>query len=260
MSDEPRPRPSLWARLARLLVRLTLVAVLGALLGAAAYFGPPALYRAYIEPVQIHTQRIAELERALGAEQAQSARERVEILNRLAAAEGRLTALGEEVAALQDELRTLSGAARTQRAEVTALAGRAAALEAELQGTAQALAELQGGLAGAPAQQLARQVQLLRALDLLTRARLWLMQDNQGLAAEDVRQAREIVAATSQASPPEQAAALGLALERLDLALRDLRLSPVVAADDLEIAWRMLLAAAAPPAATPTPETAGETP
>ena len=255
--------PSPLARLARLLVRVTIAVVLGVLVGLGAYLGAPALYRSFIEPVQIHTQRIAELEAALASEQSQAARERAEILDRLAAAEGRQAAQVEALASLQEELRALSAAARAQGQDLESLDARAAALETALLETDLTLAGLQSALAGAdtPTQQLARRIQMLRALELLTRARLWLMQENRGLAAEDIRLARSVVQETAATAPPAEAEALEPVLERLDLALRDLLLAPVLAADDLEIAWRLLLTAAAPqPPAPPTPELAGDTP
>src|SRR3990172_7712868 len=55
------------ARGARFLLRLLFVLMVGLGLGLAVYFGVPAVYRKYVEPVQANTERLAEVEAALAA-------------------------------------------------------------------------------------------------------------------------------------------------------------------------------------------------
>jgi hypothetical protein len=89
-----------------------------------------------------------------------------------------------------------------------------------------------------------------RALDMLGRARLYLAQSNFGLAREDVKSARDLLAALQAESNDP---ALDQAIARLDLSLGNLPAFPIVAAGDLEIAWQILMSGEAPATATPAP-------
>jgi hypothetical protein len=97
-----------------------------------------------------------------------------------------------------------------------------------------------------PAQQLGRRLEMIRALETLTRARLWLNQDNLGLAADDMQEASDILDQVAADAPDQEAAVLDTITDRLGLAIANLPDSPVVASDDLEIAWRQLADAAGP--------------
>src|SRR3990170_839990 len=200
------------ARVARFLLRLLIVLVVGLGLGLAVYFGVPAVYRKYVEPVQANTERLAEVEAALAA-------------------------LQWEARAPADHLEDLNE-----------IPERLEALETDVEDTATALAALEASLADAesPAQSLGRRLEMIRALEALTRARLWLIQDNLGLAADDIEFASEILAQVAEEAPEEEAAALASILDRLELAIGHLPGSAVVASDDLEIAWRQLAEAAGP--------------
>src|SRR3990172_1346815 len=78
------------ARGARFLLRLLFVLMVGLGLGLAVYFGVPAVYRKYVEPVQANTERLAEVEAALAGYQEQSRGGRAGLDARLAQIEGQL--------------------------------------------------------------------------------------------------------------------------------------------------------------------------
>jgi len=232
------------ARVARFLLRLLFVLVVGLGLGLAVYFGVPAVYRKYVEPVQANTERLAEVEAALAAYQEQSRGDRAALDARLAQIEGQLARQTEALAGLQSEV-----SAHADRLEdLSEIPERLEALETDVEDTATALAALEASLADAesPAQSLGRRLEMIRALEALTRARLWLIQDNLGLAADDIEFASEILAQVAEEAPEEEAAALASILDRLELAIGHLPGSAVVASDDLEIAWRQLAEAAGP--------------
>ena len=92
-----------------------------------------------------------------------------------------------------------------------------------------------------PAASIGRQLQLIRAMTLLTKARLWLVQDNLGLAAEEITTARNLLDELIGVEQDGEDEVLGQIVERLDLALMDIRTTPIVAADELEIAWKLLV-------------------
>jgi len=96
------------------------------------------------------------------------------------------------------------------------------------------------------------EVQLLKAMELLTRARLLLAQDNPGMATTEVQEARDVLLALSATIPVYQQDALTAIVQRLDLGLANLPNAPRLANDDFEIAWQLLRRGLpTPPEATP---------
>ena len=245
-TDVEQKTPSGAAGVIRVIARMLLTAVVGIALGIGVYFGVPALYRQYIEPVRINSERIEDLDQTVSHLQADQSQWAEDANARLAAMEGQLATQAETLATLQADLERVQTELTRQGRQVTGLAdlsGQVDELRASLEAVQAEVAALQGN--DAPTQRLARQIQLLRAMELLTRARIWLTQNNVGLAGDDVRLAREILAALAEMAPADEAD-LEPIVARLDLALTDLRSSPVVAADDIEIAWQLLVDAMAP--------------
>jgi hypothetical protein len=71
--------------------------------------------------------------------------------------------------------------------------------------------------------------------------RWFLYESNFGLAKQDVQSARAILAATQASAPEPESKDLAEVVNRLDLAIARLPEFPVVASDDLDIAWQVLL-------------------
>jgi hypothetical protein len=98
------------------------------------------------------------------------------------------------------------------------------------------------------AQRVQRTAVYLRAMSLLTRARLELDRDNLGFAGEQVNAAREtlneLIVVDPQAEDIDGDEALIVTiLERLDLVLLDLPMRPNVAGDELEAVWKLFIEA-----------------
>lgn len=91
-----------------------------------------------------------------------------------------------------------------------------------------------------------RELVLIKAMEMLTRSRVYLVQNNVGLAKDEVQAARDLLAGL--AVPEYQQATLEAMLTRLDLALASLPDSPILAAEDLEVAWQLLRAGLPQPA------------
>jgi hypothetical protein len=118
------------------------------------------------------------------------------------------------------------------------------------------------------------ELQRVKALQWLTRARLVLVQNNLSLAELDLLAARSVLAALQADLPAERAAQIGQAIDYVDRALAALPAAPVAAADQIEGAWQLLsggtasvpgapgLAATSPvatPEVSPTPTPASGT-
>jgi hypothetical protein len=104
------------------------------------------------------------------------------------------------------------------------------------------------------------QVRVLKAMELMSRARLFLFQSNYGLAEQDVRAARDILRPLAGGTAFVDGAAIGVAVDRLERTMAALPDFPVAARDDLDIAWLAMLGQV-PPAATAAPTSSpGQTP
>lgn len=241
---------SAFSRVMRFILRFIIVVVFGIVLGAALYLGVPALYRSTIEPMRANTERIEELQSTLATGLSTSQRQVEQLGERLVEAEGRLAEQGETTAALQAELDGIGAVLDDQASKISKLGRMSDQLEAitaDLDETIDRVELLEDTLSEVefPAAEFRRQMQMITAMTMITKARLWLIQDNLGQAAEEISAARELLAnsVVDMNAVDEELAQI---IERLDLALADVRTKPIVAADELEIAWKLLVEATNP--------------
>ena len=207
------------------LLRLILTIAFIAAIGAAVYFGLPYLNEKLIVPVEKNTANIHDLESQVKDLQLQ------------------LDAINLRVGAIEKTI-------ESQSASIAKLEEMQAALEKEIttQNNSVMIA-------------LKREIMFTRTVETLSRARLYLAQSNFGFAKQDVQSARELLAALKTDAPEYQISALDSILTRLDLALGNLPAFPVIAANDVEIAWELMMlglpesAAEVVPAFTPVPPT-----
>lgn len=226
----PKSGPNFFQRLGRAFVGflkflfvLFIIAVILGGIGAGLYFGLPYLHQVYVVPVNQNTARIAEV-----AEQ--QSRD--------------VLALQAEIAAHKTEIADLQTRDTEFETQLTAIEASIETHSAALE----RLDEMQSKLDQAADRQreglnaeLSRQVKQTRIIELLSRARLYLSQSNFGQARQDVQLARDLLADLRDDSPAGEQAPLDAALFRLDLVLGNLPGFPVVAVDDLNIAWNLLV-------------------
>lgn len=228
-------RPSFGSRvgafflsLVRGLVRLlALVIILGALAAMFIYVAP-AIRSYLMGPVEQNRAEVDELRGDVNAMQTQ-----------VAALESQLAESGRRVDAAEKAI-----VAHT--ATLARLEEMQAALEKQMKDGDERLAF-----------ELKQEITTTRALELLSRARLYLAQSNFGLARADVQSARNLLAEIQRDAPKYKPALMRQLVSRLDLALGNLPDFPVVAANDVEIAWQLLMsgqpANIAEATSTPTP-------
>ncbi len=251
---------------------LVVVLILGGV-AAAAYYGLPYVYRRYLQPVE-ETQaavqrledqterRFQELDRRLRALEEEDAqrRGRLDALEeRLEQMQARLEGLQEQMAAQQSELRQITALQR----QLSELESQMEALDAALQEAQNQNQQIQAQVAAlaVPVDQIHRYLKILQAMEHLTRARLFLDQSNYGLAKSEVQYAQDIVVALQSTAPPEGAETYQELADRLQRAAQRLPARPLLAAQDLEVAWELLgrllpvpPTPEATPAATEAPE------
>ncbi|HET7009141.1 MAG TPA: hypothetical protein VFI11_00065 [Anaerolineales bacterium] len=241
----PEPRSTSSPRILKLATRIVLAVLAGVGLGLAAYYGLPAIYSSYVQPVQDNTQRIAEVEKSFESD-LETQQTRLEALEaRLIQVETDLAAAVETLEAVQKDLQELLTALGEERGDLQ----RIRALETELETMAEALeaaetrlTEVEGTVeeSQAPMAALEERVQLLLAMELVLRARLALADNNPGLAGQDLRRARGILVSTGA---PDSWSSI---VTRLDMALANLNSAPLAAQQDIEAAWYLMLEASAP--------------
>lgn len=246
---EEQPGDGRLSRLALWLLRLSLVILLGLGLGLGVYFGVPALWRAAMEPIEANSARIADLEAEVQALREGQTRVGDASAAQLAGLEGRTAAQAEQLSEIESNLLELESRLREQAQQnetAEALSTELGSLQRELQLLERRLDILEEGSETPEAGvELERELQLLRVLDLIARARFEILLDNFGLARENMASAQEGLNALIEQEPAAEADGLRAAVERLALAQESLDQTPTLAANDLDSAWRLLLEATA---------------
>jgi len=239
--------PGLGTLILRAIVRLALVLMVGICLGVVLYFGGLILYqRLVLQPAGSQAARLDDLEGRLSLQQTQEAERLDQYNQRLLSLEEDSAGMGEDISALQGDMQQVE----TSLEEVTQNLGRLDDMQEDLDAltqqnvqTTQSIGSIEDTLEAGdtPLAELQREVKVLRAMELLNRSRLYLMQNNPGLAGEDMENARQTLEELYTITPEAQQPLVDGWMQRIDLALANLPYSPVLASDDLEIAWRMLV-------------------
>lgn len=236
------------SRLLGFFVRLFFVILVGAAIGVGAYYGLPALYKDFIQPIQTNTQRVAALESNLASVQVDFREKQATLSKDISNVEGEVASQREGIAALNaqsDGWEIQLDEIKTEVDRLQSLTDRVQDLEDRLDVLSERLdmLELAIEVEDTPIEQIQEQIQLLRVMELVTRARMWIIQDNLGKATEDLTIAKEALDSLDAALDD---GSLTPIVERLDQILFEIPLSPVIAADDLEIVWKLLILATAP--------------
>ncbi len=247
--------------LVRAVVRLIIILVVLAALGLGLFYGLPWVYDQYVRPVEENSMRLDEIETYQEQVNAQLTQNAADMQKRLATLEAQNKASGDTVAALQAQLAeaksTLQAGLDDTGTSLTASLEQLDALQTALTELDTRIAELQLSVVenstgletlsadyyvqGSPISALHRDLQLVKAMELLTRSRISIYQNNLGLARQDIQAARDLLAELQPLIPSYQVDTLEEILARMALALRNLDETPGLAAEDLEVAWQLLV-------------------
>jgi chromosome segregation ATPase len=292
--SEPQ-EPSFWKKLWRFLWTLLLIVLVVATIGAAVYFMAPFVYQEYIEPVQEHSFQLDMLaEQAQQLDDRHTDRMNA-IGNRLDELELQNDKYKEGFAGLEERISlvetTQTGqldAIKTLEPLLTAMEDIEKLLESiqseigDIQnlrsGMKEDIKDLQKGqsdlekgqdelgfsveeiqvqleLLLSESAQTQQEVQLIKVMELITRARYNLVQGNLSLARADIQSGRDIISEIQKEAQSFQVETLVEIATRLDTAQANLPGSPLSAADQLEAAWQMLIVGLPEkPEETPEPE------
>jgi chromosome segregation ATPase len=245
--------PSMASRAARWAFRMLVVILLGIALGAGIYFGGRTVYRDAIEPLQTMDQRMRAIENEVIDLNQGVQNDKRDITEEISDLQGRVAAQAEEAASLDaqisrlelqiedqanalEEMEEIRAALNTLEEDLGATEGQLLALEELIQA---------GEL---PAERIEENLQLMRVMNLMTRSRLWIEQDNYGLASEDIEAAlgiMRILTETQITEDDSESLLLDIA-DQLTLALEVVRTDPSLAEEELETGWKLLIEATAP--------------
>lgn len=256
MNETPERKPSFGATAGSVFmafVRVVVVLLAMLILLLAAYFGVVYLYQQVIEPIQNSELRMDEMENRLQTQ-------RQQIDERLAQFNARLTALesqsdlgAEDMDELRVELEALQAAVTGQALEVQRLDQIESAVSyLATQVMEQRLEQLTAtptptpyGWKGAGEEvnleALRSDVEVLKALLLIDRARSDLLENQPEEAENHIRAAQALLEALAEREPADaRLRVIPGVTRRLELALEDLSTSPILSAEDLLTVWRVL--------------------
>ena len=189
--------------------------ILGALF-AAVYFGIPWFKEKVLTPLQNNTELVSQV-----------ASQQTANMDSLSA---EITLLQDRVSTLEARADTIDQSIQAHSEALSQLDTLQAALQANIDTHKVEMTSL-----------VAEQLTLTRAIEFLSRSRLYLSQNNYGLARTDAISARELLFGLLPSISSDNSNALRIVIERLDLALSNIETYPVVAVYDLDMAWRLLV-------------------
>jgi hypothetical protein len=230
----PPSGPTFGQRLRRgleLTLRLLSWIIIFGVLGAGLYYGLPLLYQKFVVPVEQNTAQMAELQ-------------------------SRQQQLQQELMDQQEQLKTLQAGQEQNGKSLTELDQRVGGLETQIASHTKSLASLERMQTELQQQdeattaELQREISIMKSMELLSRARLYMYQSNFGLAEQDIKIARDLLVDVRRDMEETLADDMDAVILRLDMVLSNLPNFPVAASDDLDIGWQILLAGLPQPTAT----------
>jgi hypothetical protein len=227
-------------------LRLILILIAAGILAGLVYFGFVFVYQNAVLPAQENTSRIMILETKQAQNQDQL-NQRLEAFQlRLNALENQRILDNEVLSELQVDQLELQTALQEQDIrlmQLDELNTELQALRIETEKALELAQENQVRLDNGDPRigQLQRELTLLRVAALLNRSRLSILQSNYGLAQQEIELARVLLVSMEDTGTPEQLGSQAAWIGRLDSALANLPEFPVIASDDLETAWKMII-------------------
>ena len=230
-----KPMLSFLSRLGRAfvkLLRILLILVLIAGIVAAFYYGVPYFYQKVILPIEDNTARLSEIEKAQSKDVEQLNSQITDLQSRLSALETRQTVNAQTITELSGQLNALDTAVATHTESLEQLDAMHIQLETLANNTAGQAALLLD---------LRTNILISRSIEMLSRARLYLAQSNYGMAKQDVMAVHDLLDPLQKETLAAEAFTLQSILTQLELALDNLPDFPVIAADNVDIAWQLLV-------------------
>jgi len=235
-SSGGKPTSNPFSRGLKVFLRLFVAIMVGLAIGLGLYFGGVTLYRIAVGPGPSYDQQVQDYQEEVAQLRLDLAKKDLEIDEQQSGLESLINEGADEIAAQSASIKEQITVLTT---ELTVLTDRMDTLELSLSEGGQPVDEMQG------------QLQLIRAMTLLSRAQFWLSEDNLGQASEDVTSARAIISSLAEKWRGEETFGDSVTVfdeivSRLDIALEDIRTQPTIAEDEIEIAWKLMIVVTGP--------------
>ena len=245
-------QPSFIVRVLKVILRLVLVLLIGILIGAGIYFGVQFAYQQLVIPTRENASELQNLETRV-SQQWELLQEKNKAL------EVRLSQVEIDIDNSEDQLSEIT-------ADLTQLAADLDAFQIQQDDVGAQIEEIESAILGlidqsndlakqnedlqetvqeldveAKLQPIYQELQIFKLLLQVNRSRLYLIQDNYGLAKQELEFANQLLNTIILNAEDDQKDEMLLWDARLKLAISHLPDNPILANDDLEILWTMMI-------------------
>jgi chromosome segregation ATPase len=245
-----KSKPSGFVRFLQFLLRLILIILIGILIGAGLYFGFKYVYKQVVTPIQQNQAEIQSLNTRVNQQWDLLNEKNVDLEERLTMIENDQEVLNNQVSEMLTKIDQNSADLEAFDLKYNDILEKTDNLDRvllelvkqdeefqnqneEFQSTLEDL-DVENKIK--PLQQ---EIAIFKILMQINRSRLFLVQDNLGLAEQELIIAEEMFASLSEISP-ENEEEIASWIARLNLAINHLPNNPLLANDDLEILWTMM--------------------
>ncbi|MBE0686868.1 MAG: hypothetical protein IH585_12835 [Anaerolineaceae bacterium] len=249
--SEQNTKPSFFIRFLKVLIRLILTLLFGIILGAALYFGFQFVYQELVIPTQQNTTNLQNLSSRVNQQWDLLQEKNKELEDRLSEIESDQDTTIDQISELITEIDQISAdldAYQIQQEDLTNqienidqsivdLMDRDKDLTAQNEELIASVEDLE---VEKKLQPIYQDLQVFKVLLQVNRSRLFLVQDNYGLAKQELELANELLNSLLLSATEEQENEILLWDARLNLAISHLPDNPILANDDLEILWSMM--------------------
>lgn len=249
--SEQNTKPSFFIRFLKVLFRLILTLLFGIILGAALYFGFQFVYTELVIPTQQNATDLQNLNTRINQQWDLLQEKNKELEDRLSEMESDQKNTTDQISELITDIEQISAdldAYQMQQEDLTAQIEKIDESIVDLMDQDKDLYAQNEVLLASfedlefekKLQPIYQDLQLFKVLLQVNRSRLFLLQDNYGLAKQELELANELLNTLILSATEEQENEILLWDARLNLALSHLPDNPILANDDLEILWSMM--------------------
>ena len=248
---EQKSRPSGFVRFLQVLLRLILTLLFGIILGAAFYFGFQFVYQELIIPTQQNATDLQNLDTRVNQQWDLLQEKNNELEDRLSEMESDQKNTTDEISELVTDIDQISADLDAYQIQQEDLASQIEKIDQSIVDlmsqnkdlTAQnedLIASVEDLEVEKKLQSIYQELQLFKVLLQVNRSRLFLVQDNYGLAKQELELVNELLNSLLPSATEVQEKEILLWDARLNLAISHLPDNPILANDDLEILWSMM--------------------
>jgi len=245
-----KSKPSGFVRFLQVLLRLILIILIGILIGAGLYFGFKYVYNQVVTPIQQNQAEIQSLNARVNQQWDLLNEKNIDLEERLTQIENDQDLLNNQVSEILTKIDQNEADLEAFDLKFNDLVEKTDNLERGIQDLAKQdeefqnlNEEIQTSLENMDVDNkvkpLQQEVAIFKILLQINRSRLFLVQDNLGLAEQELLIADEMFESLSEISP-ENEEEIASWNARLNLAINHLPNNPALANDDLEILWTMM--------------------